>query len=728
MTSTATCTFTESSNGTGAFSASYSGGTYVSSSQANLGQTNTLTPTQSVGSNAQTEATCSGCYYGQTTNPDAEGDAFVNGSLSGELTIGTANDIVVDGNISYATAPAAGPQDKSGAQDFCPYNAGGTNDSLGLIANEYVEINRPVTSPNGSVLPSCAGTPAALCDPSDGTSGISIDAAVLALNQSFVVNNYGLKNSGTEGPLDIYGSVQQYARGPVGTFGDNPTGYVKHYTWDPLLNYVSPPSYLVPSTASWDLTSINANAVSTPPRSARPSPGPSLASETRPPRLPTTVPAASEDCRSIRASPLRHHPPMSPPPAMSGAPPRSIGPIRQTTAQPSSTTRSAPAPAAPPVPGSPPVGQGRPQPLSKGLPPVSDIFTVTATNAIGTSDPSQPSASVISPTSPFAPSLVSAVGNTNDTVTVSWTAPSSAGSPITGYTVTPAPSCPTCTGRTVTGTTATITGLTVGGTYTFTVTATNAFGNGPAFGTFERGRRADQAGCTHRSQCHLQRQRPVGGVVDRAHLHRRSAHHPLYGDVLARQQNLHHLEQHHLHGERADQRHQVKFTVTATNAIGTGPASAPSATVTPSTLPGTPTGVSATAGNGFATVTWTAPASNGGAPITSYLVTSTVGAIIADLFVLAMRRPRAQQRDQLPVHRGGHQRFGQRNHLRSVQLRDTRWTPRNAHRCLRHLVCQRPVVGVVDRTVQQRRIGDHRLHVTSSGGQTCSTTGATAAP
>ncbi len=65
------------------------------------------------------------------------------------------------------------------------------------------------------------------------------------------------------------------------------------------------------------------------------------------------------------------------------------------------------------------------------------------------------------------------------------------------------------------------------------------------------------------------------------------------------------------------------FTVTATNAAGTGSASAASAPAIPSTVPGAPTGVSAVAGNGSASVSWTAPASNGGAAITSYTVTSS---------------------------------------------------------------------------------------------------------
>ena len=64
------------------------------------------------------------------------------------------------------------------------------------------------------------------------------------------------------------------------------------------------------------------------------------------------------------------------------------------------------------------------------------------------------------------------------------------------------------------------------------------------------------------------------------------------------------------------------FTVTATNGVGTGPASSPSNQVTPTapTVPGAPSGVTATAGNQSAAVSWSAPA-NGGSPITSYTVT-----------------------------------------------------------------------------------------------------------
>jgi hypothetical protein len=63
----------------------------------------------------------------------------------------------------------------------------------------------------------------------------------------------------------------------------------------------------------------------------------------------------------------------------------------------------------------------------------------------------------------------------NASATVSWTAPANGGSTITGYTVTASPGGATATvsGSTLT---ATLTGLTNGQAYTFTVTATNAVG------------------------------------------------------------------------------------------------------------------------------------------------------------------------------------------------------------------------------------------------------------
>ncbi|MGA8371771.1 MAG: fibronectin type III domain-containing protein, partial [Acidimicrobiales bacterium] len=69
------------------------------------------------------------------------------------------------------------------------------------------------------------------------------------------------------------------------------------------------------------------------------------------------------------------------------------------------------------------------------------------------------------------------------------------------------------------------------------------------------------------------------------------------------------------------------FTVTATNLVGTGPASVPSNPVVPSGPPGAPPGVptkvSAAAGNSQATVSFSPPSATGGTPITFYTVTAT---------------------------------------------------------------------------------------------------------
>ena len=70
------------------------------------------------------------------------------------------------------------------------------------------------------------------------------------------------------------------------------------------------------------------------------------------------------------------------------------------------------------------------------------------------------------------------------------------------------------------------------------------------------------------------------------------------------------------------------FAVTATNLAGTGPASAPSGAVTPypaADPPDAPTNVTGVAGIRQVTVSWDAPASDGGAPITLYTVTSSPG-------------------------------------------------------------------------------------------------------
>ena len=99
-------------------------------------------------------------------------------------------------------------------------------------------------------------------------------------------------------------------------------------------------------------------------------------------------------------------------------------------------------------------------------------FSVTATNEVGTSDPSNQTATMIDiePETPGAPTLTAGDGQ----VTISWVAPHNEGSAIVDYTVNLSPGGPTVVPAGTTSTT--IAGLTNGAEYTATVAARNGKG------------------------------------------------------------------------------------------------------------------------------------------------------------------------------------------------------------------------------------------------------------
>jgi YVTN family beta-propeller protein len=105
-------------------------------------------------------------------------------------------------------------------------------------------------------------------------------------------------------------------------------------------------------------------------------------------------------------------------------------------------------------------------------------FTVRATSASGTSAPSAPSNPVtpmaVPPDPPLSPTATAGDG----AASVRWSAPAPTGTePILDYTATSAPGGHTCTTPDASTRACTVTGLTNGMTYTFTVTARNAAGS-----------------------------------------------------------------------------------------------------------------------------------------------------------------------------------------------------------------------------------------------------------
>jgi uncharacterized protein (TIGR02145 family) len=256
-------------------------------------------------------------------------------------------------------------------------------------------------------------------------------------------------------------------------------------------------------------------------------------------------------------------------------------------------------------------------------------FTVTATNAIGTSVASSAS-NTVTPTEPStapgAPTIGTATpGNAQATIT--FIAPgSNGGSTITGYTATSNPGNITGTGS---ASPITVTGLTNGTAYTFTVTATNAIGTGPTSSASNSvtpsvtstipGAPTGVSAAGGNAQATVAFTAPLntGGSAITGYTVTSSPG-GFTGNGPSSPITVNGL----INGIT------YTFTVTATNAIGTGPVSSASNSVTPSTsltVPGAPTGVSATGGYVQAIVTFTGPVSNGGSSITGYTVTSSPG-------------------------------------------------------------------------------------------------------
>ena len=243
---------------------------------------------------------------------------------------------------------------------------------------------------------------------------------------------------------------------------------------------------------------------------------------------------------------------------------------------------------------------------------------IFAKNDLGTSLPaySAPTALVLS--APSAPRNVTATAG-DGTVKLTFSPPQfDGGAPISSYDVAVSPG-----GTTVSNVTSpvTINGLANGTTYTFSITATSSVGTSPPAVVTATPRTVPDAptgvvGAPGNGQVSVSFDTPAfdGGAPITLYTVTSS---PDGVKVTGTASPI--MVPGLTNGT------SYTFTVTATNVIGEGPASAASSAVTPATVPGAPAVVSTAAGNGQATVTFTPPASNGGSVIDSYTVTSSPG-------------------------------------------------------------------------------------------------------
>ena len=141
--------------------------------------------------------------------------------------------------------------------------SGVVNGQITIIATQLIKIIDDVryaaASSNGQPLPGCddllglisAGN-IVIADNAANRNDVVIDAGILALGNSFTVQNYdqGLPR----GYIHLWGSLAQKVRGPVGTFGwFGQTGYLKDYHYDTRFVDTPPPYY--PSTGQYQIYS-----------------------------------------------------------------------------------------------------------------------------------------------------------------------------------------------------------------------------------------------------------------------------------------------------------------------------------------------------------------------------------------------------------------------------------------------------------------------------------------
>jgi hypothetical protein len=164
----------------------------------------------------------------------------VQGKYAKPLTIAAANDVIITGNVEKSTEEGL----------------------LGLIANNFIRIYHPVTlvHPEKCHTVTENGHTNQVCEPnleitecSGNASGIlenvKIEAALLAIKHSFIVDNY---NCGKKlGNLNVKGAIAQKYRGAVGTTGSSGTGYLKNYEYDERLKTTEPPSFIEPIKSDW---------------------------------------------------------------------------------------------------------------------------------------------------------------------------------------------------------------------------------------------------------------------------------------------------------------------------------------------------------------------------------------------------------------------------------------------------------------------------------------------
>ena len=247
-------------------------------------------------------------------------------------------------------------------------------------------------------------------------------------------------------------------------------------------------------------------------------------------------------------------------------------------------------------------------------------FQVFAHNASGYQ--SEPASTSATPsTVPSAPTMLTATSDDNAQSTLTWSVPfTNGGLPITNYLVSIGGQNEISTQSTQTS--YTVTGLTNGITYNFRVAAVNANPNAPVFSTSLSATPSTvpsaptglTATSNENAQSTLSWSVPSdnGGLSITGYL--------ISGGSITTPISLSAQTSYTVTGLTNGTTYSFQVAATNTNPNSPGPYSAPASAI-PSSVPSAPTVLTATSNqNAQATLTWTAPTSDGGLSITDYVV------------------------------------------------------------------------------------------------------------
>lgn len=135
---------------------------------------------------------------------------YTHGTVKGKVTLHSAEEVEIMGDLEYATNPL---EDAS------------STDVLGIISEGDVIVDEDAHRASGS-------------------SDIDISATIMALGESFSVEDYS--DGSPRGTINLIGGIQQERRGAVGTFsgGSIRSGFSKNYQYDSRLQKsIVPPFY-----------------------------------------------------------------------------------------------------------------------------------------------------------------------------------------------------------------------------------------------------------------------------------------------------------------------------------------------------------------------------------------------------------------------------------------------------------------------------------------------------